>query len=232
MKVDVYNFFRYFDPTNPNHVAAVKDLEGNIDNYLPKLLTDDASWVKTFRAKFEPKPNNSVLLKVPFFPQTDNYSDPDGTCNSSACAMCLEFLKPGTLKGPKGDDEYLRKVLALGKSTDHSVQTRVLQSYGVKSEFRYDLSFDDLERQLRLGWPVILGILHRGSLSKPNGGHIIVAIGLTEKGDIISNDPYGNLLNGYTSSVNDGKGVVYPRSIIQKRWLVDGPNSGWGRTFF
>lgn len=229
MKIDLYNFFRYFDPANPNHVAAVKDLEKSIENYLPKLLTDDASWVKTFRTKVPV--NNNVLLKVPFYPQTDNYSDPDGTCNSSSCAMCLEFLNPGTLKGPKGDDEYLRKVLALGRSTDHSVQTRVLQSYGVKSEFRYNLTFVDLEKELRAGKPVALGILHRGPLSRPTGGHVLVAIGLTEKGDIVVNDPYGSLNTGYTTPVNDGKGAIYSRSVLQKRWTVDGPSSGWGRIF-
>lgn len=229
MKVDLYNFFRYFDPANPNHVAAVKDLEKNIETYLPKLLTDEASWVKTYRTKVQT--SNNVLLKVPFYPQTDNYSDPDSTCNSSSCAMCLEFLKPGTLKGSKGDDEYLRKVLALGKSTDHSVQTRVLQSYGVKSEFRYNLTFEILEKELRAGRPVVMGILHRGPLSRPAGGHVIVAIGLTEKGDVVAHDPYGSLLTGYTTSVTDGKQVVYPRSILQKRWTVDGPTTGWGRIF-
>lgn len=229
MKVDLYNFFRYFDPANPNHVNAVKDLEKNIDNYLPKLLTDEASWVKTYRTKVQT--SNNVLLKVPFYPQTDNYSDPDGTCNSSSCAMCLEFLKPGTLKGSKGDDDYLRKVLALGKSTDHSVQTRVLQSYGVKSEFRYNLTFEILEKELRAGRPVVMGILHRGPLSRPTGGHVIVAIGLTEKGDVVVHDPYGSLLTGYTTPATDGKQVVYPRSILQKRWTVDGPTTGWGRIF-
>lgn len=229
MKIDLFNFFRYFDPKNPNHVAAVKDLESNIDNYLPKLLTDEATWVKTYRTKVQI--NNSVLLKVPFFPQTDNYVDAQRTCNSSACAMCLEYFKPGTLKGPKGDDEYLRKVFAIGDTTDHTVQTRVLNSYGVRSEFRYTLSFEDLEKELRAARPVILGILHRGPLSRPTGGHMIVAIGLTEKGDIIVNDPFGSLNNGYSGPVEEGKGAIYPRSVLEKRWTVDGNRSGWGRIF-
>lgn len=229
MKVDLYNFFRYFDSTNPNHVAAVKDLESNIENYLPKLLTDEAAWVKTYRTKVS-TPNN-ILLKVPYYPQTDNYRDPQRTCNSSCCAMCLEYFKPGTLKGAKGDDDYIRKVFAIGDTTDHNVQTRVLQNYGIKSAFKCNLTFEDLEKELRAGRPVVMGILHRGPLSKPTGGHMIVAIGLTDKGDIIVHDPYGNLLNGYTTSVFDGKGVTYPRSVLQKRWTVDGPNTGWGRVF-
>lgn len=229
MKVDLFNFFKYFDSSNPNHVAAIKDLEKNIENYLPKLLIDDASWIKTYRTKVQTA--NNVLLKVPFYPQTDNAVDPMRTCNSSCCAMCLEYFKPGTLKGSKGDDDYIRKVFAIGDTTDHSVQTKVLAGYGVKSEFRYDLSFDDLEKELRAAKPVILGILHRGSLSNPTGGHMIVAIGLTEKGDIITNDPFGDLMRGYTTAVSDGKGAIYPRAVLQKRWLIDGPSSGWGRIF-
>jgi hypothetical protein len=148
--------------------------------------------------------------------------------------MCLEFLKPGSLPaGPKGDDAYLRKVLAVGKSIDHGVQTRVLQSYGVKSQFRYDLSFADLDKELSAGKPVVLGILHRGPTSNPtrNTGHMIVCIGKNDKGDYIMNDPYGSLHDGYTKAVINGKGAVYSRAELSKRWTADGVKSGWGRVF-
>jgi hypothetical protein len=80
--------------------------------------------------------------------------------------MCLEFLKPGSLPpGPKGDDAYLRRVLAVGKSTDNSVQTRVLQGYGLNSVFRFNLDFSDLDAELAAGRPIVLGILHRGPTS-------------------------------------------------------------------
>ena len=229
MRIYLYNFFRYFDETNPNHKLAVKQLENQLDSYLPKLLTDDAEWVRTFRTA-SPKPDN-FQLKVPFYPQTDNYRDAERTCNSSCCAMCLEYFKPGTLKGPKGDDDYIRRVFAIGDTTDHQVQTRVLANYGIKSEFKYNLSFTELEKQLKANKPVILGILHRGSLARPTGGHMVVAIGITDKGDIIVNDPYGSLNNGYVGPASEGKGVVYSRAILEKRWTVDGPNSGWGRVF-
>lgn len=229
MQIDLHNFFRYYDEKNPKHVAAVEQLEKDLLAKVSDLLEDDSNWVRIFRTK-EEKPK-TAHLNVPFYPQTDNYRDAQRTCNSSSCAMCLEFLKPGTLHGSKGDDDYIRKVFAIGDTTDHAVQTKVLSSYGVTSRFSYNLSFDDLDREIANGKPVIIGILHRGSLSSPTGGHMIVVIGKTKSGDYVVNDPYGSLNDGYTGSVSNGRGAVYKKSVLEKRWTVDGPKTGWGRIF-
>lgn len=229
MRVDLHNFFQYYDPKNPKHVAAVEELEKELGSKLAYVLEDDANWVRIFRTKLEPVIPG--ILNVPYFPQTDNYRDANRTCNSSSCAMCLEFLKPGTLKGSKGDDAYIQKVFAIGDTTDHDVQTRVLKNYGVNSEFRYNLGFADLDRELAAGRPVAIGILHRGSLSAPTGGHICVVIG--KKGeDYVVNDPYGSLNDGYTGAVTNGKGAVYKKSDLMYRWLTKGKDkTGWGRIF-
>jgi hypothetical protein len=87
-------------------------------------LEDTANWVRIYRSK--PDKPKSNILDVPFFPQTDNYRDANRTCNSSACAMVLEYFKPGTLKGTKGDDAYVQKVFSIGDTTDHVVQTRAV----------------------------------------------------------------------------------------------------------
>ena len=230
MKVDLHNFFQYYDPKNPKHVAAVEQLEKDLDT--TNLLNDDSNWVKIFREK-APVPAQVGVLSVPYYPQTDNYRDANRTCNSSACAMCLEYLKPGTLKGAKGDDAYVQKVFAIGDSTDHTVQTRVLESYGVKSQFSYNLSFADLDKSLSAGKPVVIGILHRGSLSAPTGGHMVVVIGKSPDGkSYIVNDPYGDLMSGYTGPVTKGKGAVYKKSDLTYRWLENGKDkTGWGRIF-
>ncbi len=229
MRVDLHNFFKYYDEKNPKHVAAVEQLEVDLASKCQDLIEDSANWVKIFRTKVEPVVPG--VLTVPYFPQTDNYRDANRTCNSSSCAMVLEYFKPSTLKGAKGDDAYVQKVFSLGDSTDHTVQTKVLESYGIKSHFSYNLSFADLDRELTAGRPVVIGILHRGTLSRPTGGHMVVVIG--KKGeDYVVNDPYGSLNDGYTGPVTNGKGAVYKRSDLMYRWLEKGKDkTGWGRIF-
>ncbi len=228
-KIDLHNFFKHFDEKNPKHVAAVAQFEEVLLKKVPEEMDDVSTWVKTFRSKPEKKALN-ILDNFPWFPQTDNYRDANRTCNSSSCAMCLEYFKPGTLKGPKGDDAYVQKVFSIGDTTDHLVQTRVLASYGIKSSFSYSLSFADLDRELAAGRPVVIGILHRGTLSNPTGGHMVVVIGKTPAGDYIVNDPYGSLNDGYTGPVTNGRGAVYRRSDLARRWCPGGKD-GWGRVF-
>ena len=234
MKIDLQNFFRYYDHTIPRHRAAVDDLVRVLEQKAPELLQDSANWVRLYRTLSAPTPPSGILLNVPYYPQTDNFVLQDSTCNSSACAMVLEFLNPGSLPpGPKGDDAYLRKVLAVGKSTDNSVQTRVLQGYGLNSVFRTNLDFSDLDAELTSKRPSVLGILHRGPTHRPtrNSGHMIVCIGKTDGGSYIFHDPYGSLHRGYVGPVIEGRQVVYSRMELEKRWTADGPGSGWGRIF-
>lgn len=230
MQIDLHNFFKFFDEKNPKHVAAVDQLEKDLIVKASDLIQDEANWVRIFRTQPE-RPKSNILV-VPFYPQTDNYRDPNRTCNSSSCAMCLEYLKPGTLKGAQGDDAYIRKVFNTGDTTDHSVQTKVLETYGVKSHFSYNLSFDDIDKELSEQKPVVIGILHRGSLSTPTGGHMIVVIGKTDdQKSYVVNDPYGSLNDGYSGPVTNGKGAIYSKEVLKHRWCPDGPNSGWGRIF-
>ena len=230
MKINLKDFFKYYDEKNPKHVAAIEQLSIDIEKLNPDLLDDKANWVRIYRTK--PEVPKTSKLDVPFYPQTDNYRDANRTCNSSSCAMCLEYFKPGTLKGTQGDDDYIRTVFSIGDTTDHTVQTRALLKYGVHSVFSYNLGFDDLDAELAAGRPVVIGILHRGSLSYPTGGHMIVVIGKTDDGKgYYVNDPYGDLYDGYTGPVEKGKGAIYEKYVLEKRWTTDGPKTGWGRKF-
>lgn len=230
--VDLHKFFEFFSERNAAHVKAVSQLEEAMAQTDPDCLVDDgaggatdAAWIEKFRSK----PPIPPILAVPYFNQVDNYRDAHRTCNSSSCAMCLEFLKPGTLNGAKGDDAYVTKVFAIGDTTDHAVQTKVLASYGVKSHFSYNLSFADLDKSLAAGKPVVIGILHRGPLSAPTGGHMCVVIG--KKGDgYVVNDPYGSCNDNYTGPVTNGKGTLYSKAMLKARWCPGG-NDGWGRIF-
>ena len=47
-KVDLHNFFQFYDEKNPNHVKAVQWLE---DNLPAQYLEDNVEWAETFRGK-------------------------------------------------------------------------------------------------------------------------------------------------------------------------------------
>jgi GH24 family phage-related lysozyme (muramidase) len=62
------------------------------------------------------------LVGVPRFQQRDSaqLAQRDRTCFSSSCAMLLEAIKPGTLKGANGDDQYLAVCSTLPSQTASS----------------------------------------------------------------------------------------------------------------
>jgi GH24 family phage-related lysozyme (muramidase) len=168
-----------------------------------------------------------IILSVPFFSQRDNLVDPHGTCNTSSCAMAAKYL------GAKisGDDEYFTYVSKHGRSVDHDAQTRALADLGIKSTWHTNLDFDDLDKSLAQGLPIVIGILHHGPLEYPTGGgHILVVIGRTAKGDYFVHDPYGDLMSDYCSQ--NGKKLTYSRHVLKCRWTVEGKNTGYGRLFY
>jgi LysM repeat protein len=196
------------------------------ENLVRYAQGDSGSAPATPDAQNPSRPANGDRLNVPFYKQTDNFTQPDRTCNSSANAMAAKFLGANL----SGDDAYLERVLARGDTTDHGVQTAVLQSYGIRSTWHQNLDFKDLDQALANGKPVVIGILHRGSESAPTGGHMITVIG-RQGNDYIVNDPYGSLNDGYRGPAENGNGAVYTREALEARWTADGPNSGWGRLF-
>jgi hypothetical protein len=173
----------------------------------------------------------AIRLKVPFYLQVDNKVEPMRTCNTSSCAMVAKFLGARI----SGDDQYYQVVRKYGDTTDHVAQTQALAELGIKSTWRTNLGFKDLDVSLSIGLPVVIGILHRGTLAAPEGGHVIVVIGSTVNRDYICHDPFGSLLDaggGYTGDASKGNGVVYSRAILSRRWLAEGEKSGWGRVFW
>ncbi len=165
-------------------------------------------------------------LPVVCWSQRDNKEQPDRTCNTSSNAMAAKYL------GAKinSDDEYFQYVRKYGDTTDHGVQTAALAELGIKSTYRDNLEFADLDAQLTAKKPIVIGIMHKGAESAPYGGHMIVVIGKTPGGDYIVNDPWGDINQGYAGG-GAGCGVVYTRKTLQARWLDRGPGTGAGRIF-
>jgi hypothetical protein len=52
-KVDLHNFFKYYDEKNPNHVKGIQWLE---DNLPVTYLEDDADWAEIYRGKKSSSP--------------------------------------------------------------------------------------------------------------------------------------------------------------------------------
>lgn len=155
-------------------------------------------------------------------------------CFSSTCAMAVKYLRPDALKGSNADDDYLRTVLKYGDTTEASAQIKACRYYGVSASFRQNGTKTALINELKKGFPVGTGILHRGHVSAPRGGgHWMLLIG--EKSTTgVFHDPYGEMDNvngGYVTVGSGGKDVEYSWRNWLPRWEVEGSGSGWYMTF-
>ena len=66
------DFFRYYDPANPNHIDAVNLLQEEIESLDPDMMADYASWVRLYRNK---KPAATGMKFTPFlFEKLTGYS--------------------------------------------------------------------------------------------------------------------------------------------------------------
>lgn len=149
--------------------------------------------------------HNYTRQPVPYYSQLDNSIKPYVTCNSSANAMLLKSCLPDAL--PQGDDEYVRKVMSgmFGRentknpSIYHEVHTKALRYYGLHTDWRVGLTKEKI-RELIKRQPLVVNIWHKGDITAPTGGHVIV---LTELNDVFLtvHDPYG-MFNWKTGQYN------------------------------
>jgi GH24 family phage-related lysozyme (muramidase) len=174
--------------------------------------------------------NHGNPLQVPWYAQMDSTDRAQAArmCFSSSCAMLLQFLKPGTLSGPNGDDQYLKRVLTYGDTTDAKAQVRALSSFGIKARFTTTAGWVDIEGQINAGIPVPCGFLHRGPVSAPSGGgHWLIVVGFTQT-HLIVHDPFGeaDLVSGTTLG-GVARFARYSRQNFGPRWMVEGAGTGW-----
>jgi len=177
-----------------------------------------------------------VLLQVKqYYLQRDSAtSHGDRMCFSSTCAMAVKYLRPDALKGSNADDDYLRTVLKYGDTTLSTSQIKACQQYGVFATFYQKGTRQDLLNELKAGYPVATGILHKGHASNPvGGGHWMLLIGDDGEHGVF-HDPYGEMDNvngGYVKVGSGGKDVKYTWHNWLKRWEVEGKGTGWFMTF-
>ena len=164
------------------------------------------------------------LLKVPYEYQLDNGPTGYRECFSSSCAMVASYY--GKIKG---DDAYNKLRARFGDSTSAEAQLKALRHLGLDPKFIQNGTPELLKGEINAGRPVVVGWLHKGLVSAPSGsGHYSVVIGYTE-GAWIHHDPNGeaDMVRGGYINHTKGKGVAYSQKNWNKRWLVEGPGSGW-----
>jgi hypothetical protein len=148
--------------------------------------------------------------------------------------MAIKFLRPDALKGSNADDDYLRTVLKYGDTTQSTSQIKACQQYGVFASFYQKGTRQSLLNELKAGYPVAVGILHKGHVSNPvGGGHWMLLIGDSGEHGVF-HDPYGEMDNvngGYVTIGSGGKDVSYSWANWLKRWEVEGKGTGWYMTF-
>ena len=169
-------------------------------------------------------PTTSVNLKVPYEYQLDNGPTGYRECFSSSCAMVARYWNKIA-----GDYEYNRIRRQFGDTTDPQAQLLTLKTLGLRATFEMEGTTAILENLLRSGLPTPVGWLHRGPVTAPSGGgHWTVVSGFTPT-HFIHQDPNGeaDLKNGGYVNHKPGANLAYSRSNWLRRWLVDGPASGW-----
>lgn len=218
----------------PRQLAAFTWLA---DNLPPELRSGFSErWRSDGPAVATPKPPAQPgvieLRDFPFCDQTDNGPEGWRQCQTSSIAMALIYLRT---PGIKTDLDYLKVVNRHGDTTAQEAHRQALAELGVRARFRQNLTHGEVLAELKVGLPVVVGALHHGPVSAPTGGgHYVVITGAGLSAWRV-NDPYGelDLVNGgWTRQGNGaGRGAIYSFRNFDRRWLVEGPASGWGWVF-
>lgn len=233
--VPIANYVRSFDPGKAHHRAFLQAALEELVRLDPNALDRTGSLHSIWGAAVPVKPSApegralTNPLAVPYFSQRDSATDQAlRMCFSSSCAMLLESLRPGTLKGPNGDDQYLKTVESFGDTTDAQAQLQALAKFGVRARFVQDADFRLIQAQINRGIPVPCGYLHRGPVERPSGGgHWLIVIGYPDGKRITVNDPFGepDLLTGRTLN-SSGRGLTLTRENFGRRWMVEALGNG------
>ena len=222
---------------NVRLLDAVKYYQGEVhQNYawltLEDMLTDAQleAFTRLYRTGSKPsRKQEGFPLNVEYFYQRDSKTGHgERSCQASAIAMVLNYLDPNLIID---DDDYLTDVLCYGDCVSQLSHKGALDAMSIKHQFRMNGREQDLIDLLDKGYPVPIGILHKGLIDAPSGGgHWITLIGYNET-EFIAHDPFGcmSLYEGVylRDWPEDGKNVMYSRELLMKRWLIADDSDGW-----
>ena len=151
-------------------------------------------------------------LDVNYYSQNDNNLDlTDGArgntqCNATSHTMLVSYLKKdfvakSTANGYDEPEDYFKSKLIkyTTERGNHQAFTKCLdKEFNIKSEWRYDLTQDDIIKSIDDNLPCVLGMSYKTS------GHIVCCTGYSDEGLYI-NDPYGE-----RSSFSDFYAIINP----------------------
>jgi uncharacterized protein YvpB len=144
--------------------------------------------VQTVQAHSSPiiQCRKDIKLGVPFYPQYDNYLNPNGSCNVTSIAMSLAYLgvKP-RCASDQLEDELYEYMESKGLSR-HSPEdlASVVRTYGHKDDFNPRGTFSMIHSHLEEGFPVVV----HGYFTR--SGHVVCIIGRTASSFVV-HDPWG-----------------------------------------
>jgi uncharacterized protein YvpB len=170
----------------------------------------------------KPKPK-TVKLAIPYKSQRDNEENPDGACNVTSLAMCLEYLgtKRRTRAGQFEDELYQYAIRqGLSRHDPHDLAV-IVERYGCRDDFRTHATIEQVQDWLADGKPAVI----HGYFT--SFGHIVVLTGFDEKGFLV-HDPYGEWTStGYDRNVpgyknEKGKYIHYSYRLIRALCIPDG----------
>lgn len=227
---DLIEAAKYFNG-EPQQVKAFQDLQLSLSAEQRSRFTQ--TWRSKAPGVTKPVPvatgKPKFPLDVPYFYQRDSKTGHgERSCQSSAIAMRIEQIDPKLIGD---DDSYLKLVLRYGDTVSQAAHQKALSHLGLRHQFKTNGTEKLLCDLLDKGIAVPIGILHKGSISKPTGGgHWITLIGHDDTYFHV-NDPYGclDLINGGypQTGPTDGKNVRYTRKNLMKRWLIASKSDGW-----
>jgi hypothetical protein len=228
----------------PHQKEAILGLRKGILGAQAGLLAVDGTFAKAFTPEGPTAPPRPLQLptakpqrRVIYQPQTDSQVPgmADRMCFSSTMTMFANFYRPGILTGKKADDQYLRMLMAAGKSSqDADAHIQQLAKLGIKAQFTMKGTWQLLLDETAKGNVVATGWYHNGPASRPTRDHghwsLVASANTTHA---VHYDPYGDadLVNGGYLPSKNGAGLSYSRRNWGPRWLADGPASGWAIVF-
>ncbi|AOO14206.1 hypothetical protein Sn110110_012 [Cyanophage S-RIM14] len=179
----------------------------------------------------EPPAGGGKILSVPYFNQRSNKTDALGTGGDSQCFSTSAAMVVSAILGKNIlPDEYNKTRSQYGASTSMGAHPPAMKKFGVPASGGDFGSYDAYKSAINAGKPVILGLQHNSG-----SGHMVAGIGYRGN-DIVVNDPYGKLnptpkggwaqSNLTSASDTKGRGVVYPKSLMDGIWVDRGPGTG------